>query len=730
MNPKYKFLIRKGSQSATATEIHPVWKDDLSLEYQKESQQQFFRAQLSGSIDLIREDYDYVMNEPFGTVFYFDIQISDNGASYTHYWRGKFTLTDCKVNVDDKTITVKPEVRDMYTDILAGMEKEFDLIKLTPVIDRVMLQKRPCIQIFNRESETVMCVCGNLSFEQEASLPTENIAQFLVDTCHFYPISAEIEISIPDPPFGYESAFITPFTGTLDPEGATFTNDEGVFVMDYWVTPLAGIGFIHGLNVVSVSQGDTRWKWQEVVPYEISPLPSTILFEANTSQTVDMYGTTTDMGLYSRIVLNMERYAGEKAYPIAGNDILPYNRNYQYAFAYNAQNLITSSSNAQASPTEYGRRQSDGMYYLPPGSPDEYIPIGKNLWGNLSTWIQKTNAYQVIDQNGTTTFPLNDAFPLWSCISVILQQIAPSITFGASSQYSQFLCGDDPIQHRNNTLYITPKSNITNGEYETPAQKAPCTLKDILTMLKNVYKCYWFIENIDGAFCLRIEHISFFMNGGAYNTSPSVGINLNTMLNKRNGKPWAFGLNTYEYEKPDMPERYQFGWMDEVTDEFKGQPIEVNSNFVQEGKIEEITVANFTSDLDYMMLNPSAISQDGFALMNVFGAANYYYVPTVTFYASTYSWRAQNGWLSFHALQWAYLLYDMPARDLTVEGDPYAQASSVQKGKKQTVTFPLGLTDPNLMQLVATGLGNGQINQLSIRLTSRMAKVQLRYDTE
>jgi hypothetical protein len=74
----------------------------------------------------------------------------------------------------------------------------------------------------------------------------------------------------------------------------------------------------------------------------------------------------------------------------------------------------------------------------------------------------------------------------------------------------------------------------------------------------------------------------------------------------------------------------------------------------------------------------------------------------------------------------------MPARQLNIEGEVNtgSRALSVSRNKKQTVAIPLGLTDPNLLALVATSIGNGQIQQMSIRLTSRMAKTQLRYDTE
>lgn len=740
----YQFSIRKGATSEPAVEVHPVWKDDLSIEMAKESQQQFFRRKLSGSIDLIRDDYDLIMNEPFGTVFFLEIWTSvDGGSTYSFYWRGRFTLTDCKVNTDDKILTVKPEVYDEYTDILAGLEREFDLIQLAPVIDRVKLIKRPCIQIFNRASETVTSVCGNLSFEQDVSLPSDDIAQFLVDHCHFFPISSPVSITIPDPPLGYESAFASPFTGTLDPNGATLTNTEDTFYMEYWVEPWivpGSVGYIHGIDVISRSQGDTRWKWQEFVPYPNSPLPTNITFETQTSQTVNMDAVTTDMGLYSRVVCNVEEYAGEDTFELPSDDVVTYNRNYKRAFPYDASSMIVSSSRVQNDPAQWGKRESDGKYYLPPQGQtgDEYIPIGKNLWGIESVWLLKTNDYQDIEQDATQELYLNDAYPLWSCISVLLNEIAPDVTFDGTTDYSDFLySGHDEIAVRDNCLYLTPKSNITNGEYQTPAQKAPVTLKDILSMLKNVYQCYWFVERkmVGGVMktCLRIEHIRYFLYGGSYSSlHPSVGTDLTTMINRRNGKAWSFAVNSYEFDKIDMPERYQFAWMDEVTDPFKGKPIVVLSSYVEQGKVEEINVANFTSDIDFMMLNPSSISPDGFALLNVLTDQNdgTLYVPVITFTLVGYSWRAQNGYLSYHMLQFGYWKDNMPAWHLQFEDDPNITAETIQRNKKQTVTIPLAITDPDPMQLVKTGMGNGQVQSMSIRLTSRIAKTILKYDTE
>ena len=40
--------------------VHPIYKDDLAKEYELETNQRFYRAQLSGKITFVRDDYDYI----------------------------------------------------------------------------------------------------------------------------------------------------------------------------------------------------------------------------------------------------------------------------------------------------------------------------------------------------------------------------------------------------------------------------------------------------------------------------------------------------------------------------------------------------------------------------------------------------------------------------------------------------------------------------------------------
>lgn len=325
-------------------------------------------------------------------------------------------------------------------------------------------------------------------------------------------------------------------------------------------------------------------------------------------------------------------------------------------------------------------------------------------------------------------YTLRDAFTLSSCINVLLKEFAPGITHEATPEYSQFLYNtNNPISGQSFKLLISQKSNIINGEYQAPAQKAPVTLQQIMTMLRDIYKCYWYIE--DRKF--KIEQVSWFRNGGSYGYNPIIDYDLTQLENVRNGKKLAFATSEYSFDKVDMPERYQFEWMDDVTTPFEGLPIEITSKYVTAGKTEEINISNFTSDIDLMLLNPGAISSDGFALFAAVtpSGGGQLELPFTRQTADNVEYYLQNGFLAFINIQPAYWVYDMPARNFKINNSPN-YAIGIERKKKQTLNFPAGTTDPNPMQLVKTYIGNGQVDKLSVNLGSRNIKATLKYDTE
>ena len=70
----------------------------------------------------------------------------------------------------------------------------------------------------------------------------------------------------------------------------------------------------------------------------------------------------------------------------------------------------------------------------------------------------------------------------------------------------------------------------------------------------------------------------------------------------------------------------------------------------------------------------------------------------------------------------------MPAPRLKINGSEYS-ALSIERKKTQQATYPATLPyDPVL--LVRTPVGDGQVKEASVSLSSLTAKTTLKYDTE
>jgi hypothetical protein len=207
-----------------------------------------------------------------------------------------------------------------------------------------------------------------------------------------------------------------------------------------------------------------------------------------------------------------------------------------------------------------------------------------------------------------------------------------------------------------------------------------------------------------------------------------VSIDATQIKNTRNLKTWGFGQTEYSFDKANMPERYQFGWMDEVTTPFIGLPLITQSPFVEKERVEEVTVTKFTSDIDYLMLAPENCSSEGFALLGANYVSGAWKIPFATKQVEGVQTTMQNYFLSFWHLLPSYWLYDVPTWYMNVNGQ-IMQSRGIQRMKQQTVTMPSGDTDPDPMRLVRTYVGDGEVKKMSIKLSSRMADFSLNLDT-
>lgn len=726
MNPIYRFEL---SANGTTRNAKPIYSDGLSLDWEREQGQQFYRAKLSGKLTFNKRDYQFIVNAAFDTQFDVVIFISyDNGTTWTQYWRGQFWKTDCEFDGDTHTAVVTPSVKDQYNEILAGLDKEYNLIDLAPEILPIKMDKRPMIQVYVPGSTVIGCFLSGMYWETDCDAVTD--PDDLVNDYHFalnksmriVEISGSMSPELPDVFMG------VPPTRQISTPYEEFEYISGDFKLHYLDAEPAGEQRFHLWTITRIS--DNKLMWRKIV---YSPIPSvqTVPYEvtltpvsgSGASGNVTIY--VHDMAAYARYVTDVVSAMGINTYPIPSNDLVADNRNYSRCTPYYFPNTIWFSDVLSATPTKWGIYQP-GQYYVAPSSAifSEAYPVARASWGRVSLWFTFDPFDWTIERAWRKQITLRDAFPLASAISVLLGKIAPGVTHDGTTDYSQFLYGTNPISGIDETIFIAPKSNLIESGYDEPAKKAMITLQDITTMLRDCFRAFWFID-ASGRF--RIEHIFYFENGGSYSGEPTIGIDLTTEITSRSGKPWAFARNQYEFNKPEMAARYQFGWMDDSTQLFDGYPIDIISKYVNQDNIENIDIAKFTSDVDYILLNPAEISKDGFVLMGAIEDGGEYILPYVSFYIGTSEHILQNAYMAFHFLQ-QYYAYDMPAAVYEINGEIY-DAAGMKKMRVQTIKFPV-LTEPDMFNLIKTEIGNGTIQKMSVNLSSRSATTTLEYDTE
>lgn len=725
MYPIYRFTLSGDGSSVTA---RPQYKS-LAKDIERESGEQFYREKLNGELTFVRADYTFIMGKAFDTKFTLVIEISyDAGGTWATYWTGYFYRTDCTINETDRTLAVKPNTVDAYDALLAGIDKEFNLIDLAPAITPIKADKRPMVQVYVPGDDVVACFLSGMWWEEQCTPESDEtkLVQTGNDKLNFFlsasffmaEVSGTMSPTIPD-------VFTKTFNQTKFNPYQTGNQDfvNGSYTFRYYFATGGG-GYTLRYQILRNSDSTVMWQYSQTggTTPDLS-LPRTVTLTpagGGASGNVTLY--THEVPVYCRLICDVLSISGNPTYTLPADDIVGDNKNYQRVIGYNVPGVVYFSVRLSATPTEWGLYQP-GQYYQEPyimGSPTVY-PVSRRSWARESIWFCQSDIDWLIDQYGRAQFTIRDAYPIYSVISVLLGQIAPGVTHDGTTTYSEFLYDTNPISGTDLRLFITPKSNIIYSNYDQPAQKAPVTLRQVLDMLRDCYRCYWWIDSSNH---FRIEHIDYFRRGGSYLSTPSIGIDLTATYNPRNGKPLAFGQDAYKFDKLDIAERYEFGWMDEVTQFFEGWPINITSNYAEAGRVEKIAVAQFTSDIDYILLNPGEISKDGFVLIAAGLSGGDYVIP----YYNDGVNQFQNGYAAFVHLQLFYA-YDMPAPDYTINGVSMTALGTKRLKVQEKVVIPC-YNDPNTLQLVKTNVGNGTIRKISVDLQSRSAETTLEYDTE
>ncbi|MDR2083712.1 MAG: hypothetical protein LBP67_01790 [Bacteroidales bacterium] len=715
--PIFKFALANTKGEEFPVKL--IWGDEASKSVTKEDGYYFFREKLNGTFTLFKNDLRTLNNFDIDEEIILLCYISYNRLSWELYAKGKFYYTDCWFNQDDLNVSFSVREFDKYSQFLTDIDREFNLIELAPAAKRISYDKRPCLQIYGQGDSSLGCFIGGTYWEQSCGVVTN-----------------ESELS---------NKYRFSFAGWIWNCNVTSPREEfnGVYIMrreNYNEQQIEDVTFYKYDDPTKVFKGEYNdnggvnpfWTYafydngEENPALEILSIggdfPYDVYFPNNQIAVTGFY----DMKLWARWFLgDIDNFDGQTTFPIPDEDITDNNLNYSKVVrALNVPVYINDQYTTH--PTQYGlRKDSQVDYYLPPPNTDKnFIPIGRNSWGDISAWYSFSDYDWQLEVSGRENHELRDSYSFADSINVILQKLGTGITHEATPDYSMVLYSSLSLFPNVGHLFLTQNTNILHGEYTQPAQKLNITLRKLLDTVCNAYNLSWWIDEQNR---LRIEHVYFFRNGFSY-TPPETIFDLTALKCPPHGKSWAFGLNKCKYDLSNISAQIVLKLQDKQSKVFEGYPIEILAAYAKDGAITNLSIECDT-DIDFALVSPEDINKDGFTLFACDKNGDDYSVRYVTLNDGTKDKLVlQNGTLSIYFLAANYHKFDKPSRKLLINNEE-VETIGISKNKTQEVRFP-SIKDLDTTVLIKTEMGIGQIDGYTISLNTRYVRGNLKYETE
>lgn len=440
--------------------------------------------------------------------------------------------------------------------------------------------------------------------------------------------------------------------------------------------------------------------------------------------------------IFARILCDVDSVKGITTHEFPLNDFTGTNsnRNYKKCIGIRLGDFYATSK-ATKEPSKYGKNDY-GLYFTSKFITDlnlsNFMPVCRNEWVNTSIWYSQNRSWEGLDKEASHKFKLKDGYAISEVIKTLLTKIDPSIMHDAAPEYSHALYDYDFPQFMgpNFNIFITQKTNILKGEYDQAARKAETSLKEIMDMMANCFKCFWFIDEKNR---FRIEHISYFINNYSYNQTKKV-VDLTIKKDAFNKKSALYLQSEISYDTGDSPARYEFSWGEDTTSIYGSNfAIDVLNEYVQKDKTESISVSSFNPDIDSMLVRPEDFSSDGFALLcpKFDPVRRILKIPIIevdNLYdenGKTYSAWPQNWYGS-----WLYLskFYAYNFSGTRAKSDILGTFSvvDIESNMKNTVQAFFE-NDPDLYSCFKTSVGEGNIQSISISMNTRLCTIDLAY---
>lgn len=258
-------------------------------------------------------------------------------------------------------------------------------------------------------------------------------------------------------------------------------------------------------------------------------------------------------------------------------------------------------------------------------------------------------------------------------------------------------------------LQILQKSDAKYPSATEPATRGFYKFSELITDICVLFNLRWWVE---GDY-FRIEHVSTLPDSNDVDATIYSG-------NKN--------ARSYTYDSDNIPHRQTLVLMDSTDDiDFEGLPIEYsaeNTSGRTKDNSLELRVSNISTDIAQMILSPSEVTNEGFALVSVENNNGIYSLRDELGILSGRN--KSNGYLTVSNIISKFYNHDMPLPTATVNGEQKTFASTQRRRKQEGVTFPY--TEINGFSLVKTELGWGEIDDAELDLKTMLYTTTLKHD--
>ncbi len=191
-------------------------------------------------------------------------------------------------------------------------------------------------------------------------------------------------------------------------------------------------------------------------------------------------------------------------------------------------------------------------------------------------------------------------------------------------------------------LVILQKTDAINPDATDQATIGEMTFSEFMRMMFTMFRVYWDVDNNGD---VRLEHWSYW--------SIQQGIDL-TVLDG------ADEPQVYVHVTDDIPRIERAKFMEAQGNDFVGKDIRYSGPCVVGDKVEEISPGKITTDITYILTDPTEISKEGFAVLAT-NLVDGVYVTIIAQGAVSFS-NTTNAPLSWANLQRDFWTWDRPFR--------------------------------------------------------------------